>query len=76
MEIKNIKIKAALILVGIMASAIVAIIGIQLAFAYIPLNILAIIGACLIGGFMLNLLFTIIVEQLKREATIKEMLKK
>jgi len=76
MEIKNIKIKAAAILLGIVVISAVAIIGIQLAFTYIPPNVLGIIGGCLIGGFMLNLLYTIILEQLKREATIKEMLKK
>ena len=76
MEIKNIKIKAAAILAGIMLSTVLAILGIKLAFTYIPPNVLGIIGACLVLGFMLNLLFTIIVEQLKREETIKEMMKK
>lgn len=72
----NIKIKAAVIVVGILASGLAIGLAIQLAFTYIPLQILGIFGALVVAGFMLSLLYTIILTQLKNDKNLEELGKK
>jgi uncharacterized membrane protein YeiB len=72
----NIKIKAAIIVLGIMASGLAIGLAVQLAFTYIPLQILGIFGALVVAGFMLSLLYTIILTQLKNDENIEELSKK
>ena len=72
----NIKIKAAVIVVGILAAGLAIGLAIQLAFTYIPLQILGIFGALVVAGFMLSLLYTIILTQLKNDKNIEELSKK
>jgi len=69
----NIKIKAATIVAGAVASAVAIGLLIQLAFTYIPIKILGIFGALVVAGFMLSLLYTIILTQLKNDEKLEEM---
>jgi hypothetical protein len=69
----NIKIKAAAIVAGLAVSALAMGLAVQLAFTYIPLKILGIFGALVVAGFMLSLLYTIILAQLKNDQTLEEM---
>jgi uncharacterized RDD family membrane protein YckC len=72
----DIKVKAAAIVAGYAVVSVVAILAIQLAFTYIPINVLGMFGAVVVLGFMLSLLYTIILERLKMDQKLKEMTKK
>ena len=72
----NLEVKAAAIVAGIVVSSVIGILIVKLAFTYIPLNVLAMFGAIVVFGFMLSLLYTIVINRLKYEAKIKEMVKK
>jgi hypothetical protein len=69
----NIKIKAATIVAGFAVSAVAMSLAVQLAFTYIPLKILGIFGALVVAGFMLSLLYTIILTQLKNDEKLEEL---
>jgi hypothetical protein len=69
----NIKIKAATIVAGFAVSAVATSLAVQLAFTYIPLKILGIFGALVVAGFMLSLLYTIILTQLKNDEKLEEL---
>ena len=72
----NIKVKAAGIVAGYAVASVVAILAIQLAFTYIPINVLGIFGAIVTLGFMLSLMYTIVLAKLEYSAKLKEMTKK
>ena len=72
----NIEVKAATIVAGVVASSVLGITIVSLAFTYIPMQILGMFGMIVVGGFMLSLLYTIVLDRLKYEQKIKEMIKK
>ena len=69
----NIKIKAAAIVAGFAVSVVAIGLAIKLAFTYIPIQVLGIFGALVVLGFMLSLLYTIILTQLKNDEKLEEM---
>jgi hypothetical protein len=72
----NIKVKAATIVAVYAVISIVAILAIKLVITYIPINVLGVFGAVVIGGVMLTLFYTIVLDQLKYKAKFKEVAKK
>lgn len=69
----NLKVKAVLIVAGLLSSAVAAIIAIRLALTYISLEMLPnlFMGAAL--AIALYTLYSITLDRLKYEAKIKEM---
>ena len=72
----NIKVKAAGIVAGYAVASVVAILAIQLAFTYIPINVLGTLGVIVTIGFMLSLMYTIVLAKLQYRAKLEEMTKK
>ena len=72
----NIKIKAAAIVAGIAVSAVAGILVVQLAFAYIPIQVLGMFGAVVVLGFFVSLCYTVVLARLKYESELKEVTKK
>jgi hypothetical protein len=72
----NIKVKAAMIVAGIVASTVIGILTVKLALTYIPLQILGIFGALVILGFMLSLGYTVVLARLQYEDSLKDIAKK
>lgn len=71
----NIKIKAGLIVGAILTAIGLTMIGLQLAFAYIPIEILGKIGALIIIGGLVSLLYSMVLDTLKREEKYQTKLK-
>jgi hypothetical protein len=69
----NIKIKAAVIVAGFAVSVVAIGLAIKLAFTYIPIQVLGMVGALVVLGFVLSLLYTIILTQLKNDEKLEEM---
>jgi uncharacterized Tic20 family protein len=69
----NIKIKAAAIVAGFVVSVVAIGLAIKLAFTYIPIQILGMFGALVVLGFVLSLLYTVILTQLKNDEKLEEM---
>lgn len=72
----NIKVKAAAIVAVYVVVSVVSILAIQLAFTYIPLQVLGMFGMLVVGGFMLSLFYTVVLERLKINQQLKEIAKK
>lgn len=72
----NIKVKAAAIVAAYVVTSVVAILAIQLAFTYIPIQVLGMFGALVVLAFMLSLLYTIVLNKLEYRAKLNEMTKK
>jgi hypothetical protein len=72
----NIKVKAAAIVAGIAVSALVGILTVQLAFTYIPIQVLGMFGALVVLSFMLSLVYTVVLARLKYESELKNITKK
>jgi ABC-type uncharacterized transport system permease subunit len=69
----NIKVKAALIVAGIMTAGVTASLATKLAVTYIPVEILIKIAITVICGALLSLLYAIVLNQLKIDAKIKNL---
>lgn len=72
----KLEIKAAAIVAGVVASSVAGIVVIQLAFTYIPLQVLGMFGALVVAGFFLSLLYSMVLFQLKNDKKIEELTKK
>jgi hypothetical protein len=72
----KVEVKAAAIVAGVVASSVAGIGIIQLAFTYIPLQVLGMFGALVVVGFFLSLLYSMVLFQLKNDKKIEELTKK
>ena len=72
----NVKVKAALIVGTIITVIGLTMLGLQLAFTYIPIEILGKIGAVIILGGLISLLYSMVLDQLKIDARIKDIVDK
>lgn len=75
MEIKSQKLRAIVAVAGILVSITVGLIIVKLAITYIPLNVLATAGMCLIFVGALCLLYVVCLDQIKRDDKIRELTK-
>ena len=60
----NIRVKAASIVAVYAVVSVVTILAIQLAFTYIPIQVMGMFGALVILGFMLSLAYAIVLAKL------------
>lgn len=71
----NIKVKAALIVGSILTVAGLTMIGLQLAFTYVPIEILGKIGVVIIMGGLLGMMYSMVLDTLKRDEKYRTKLK-
>jgi hypothetical protein len=72
----NIKVKAAVIVAGMVASMFLSVLAVKLAFTYIPLQVLGMFGMLVVLAFMLSLGYTVVLARLQYESKLKDIAKK
>jgi hypothetical protein len=72
----NLKVKAAVIVAGTVASMFLGIQAVKLALTYIPIQVLGIFGMLVVLAFMLSLGYTVVLARLQYESKLKDIAKK